>query len=77
MTTTLSATVVNGALQLDEPLTLPEQSRVQVTVIAEPQDEDEVTRRREVLRKFRAFSDARPIFSSGERLTRDQMHERH
>ncbi len=77
MTTPLNKTVVNGALQLDEPLTLPEQSRVKVTVTAEPKEGDEVARRREVLQKFRAFSDARPIFSSGERLTRDQMHERH
>ena len=73
MTTTHTATVVNGALQLDQPLKLPEHSRVQVTVAPIERD---VSRQLEALRNFRALSDATPIFSDLERLTRDELHER-
>lgn len=77
METTIDATVVDGALQLDEPVSLPDQSRVRVTVAEQPlPHESEVARRLEVLKKFRAWSDAHPIFSDGERLTRDQLHDR-
>ena len=68
MTSTLTATVVNGELQLDQPLELPEQSRVEITVAPIPRD---VSRQLEALRQFRALSDATPIFGDSERLTRD------
>ncbi len=75
MSTTHTATVVNGALQLDQPLELPEQSRVAITVIPLS---DEATRRRrkEALEKFFASVEETHFVSDGERLTREQMHER-
>ena len=73
MKTTHTATVVDGSLKLDDPLNLPEQSRVEITVapIAKVVD-----RKLEALRNFRALSDATPLFGAAERLTRDQLHER-
>ena len=77
MTKTLNATVVNGTMQFDEPLSLPEHSRVSVTVTSNEQPRsDEVSRRIEAVKKFRAWSDANPLFDDGERLTREQLHER-
>ena len=75
MTTTRTATVVNGTLQLDEPLELPEQSRV--TLVVTPQ-EDAATRqrRREAMQKFFALADEVHFVSDGEKFTRDQLHER-
>ena len=75
MTTTHTATVVNGALQLDEPLELPEQSRVTVTVTA-PTDEETRRRRRDAAEKFLASARETRFVSDGEKLTRDQLHER-
>ncbi len=75
MTQTRTATVVAGTLQLDEPLDLPEKSRV--TVAVTPQ-EDEATRqrRREAMKKFFESVDEVHFVSNGERFTREQLHER-
>ena len=73
MKTTHTATVVDGSLKLDDPLNLPEQSRVEITVAPIAKDVD---RKLEALRNFRALSDATPLFGAAERLTRDQLHER-
>ena len=73
MKTKHTATVVDGSLKLDDPLDLPEQSRVEITVAPIAKDVD---RKLEALRKFRDLSDATPLFGDAERLTRDQLHER-
>ena len=73
MKTRHTATVVDGSLKLDDPLDLPEQSRVEITIAPIEKDVD---RKLEALRKFRALSDATPLFGEAERLTRDQLHER-
>ena len=77
MTTTRTATVVNGTLQLDEPLELPEQSRVTVSVASpttSPHDAPS-SPQRQSLDEFFQFVDQLGI-RAGEHLTRDQMHER-
>lgn len=75
MTTTRTATVVNGALQLDEPLQLPEQSRVSVSVI--PHTDDSARRRRiATAEKFIQSVQETHFVSDGEKLTREQLHDR-
>lgn len=75
MTTTGMATVVNGTLQLDTPMDLPEQSRVKVTV--SPLTDDATQARRiKAFAEFRASVNEVNFKSDGERLTREQMHER-
>ncbi len=76
MTTTRTATVVNGNLKLDAPLELPEHSRVKVTVSAVVDDIPH-ERRMEAARKFFASVEETKFSRGGERLTREQMHERH
>ena len=73
MKTRHTATVVDGSLKLDDPLDLPEQSRVEITVALIAKDVD---RKLEALRKFLDLSDATPLFGETERLTRDQLQER-
>ncbi len=73
MKTTHTATVINGELKLDDPLELPEQSRVTVSVTP---IKPSMARQLEALRQFKAISDATPLFGEGRRLTRDELHER-
>lgn len=75
MTTTRTATVINGALQLDEPLHLPEESRVTVTVSNEAQGEVASASPRRPMSDFRQFVQGLQI-RSGEKLTRKQLHDR-
>ncbi len=78
MTKTLKATVVNGTLQLEEPLDLPEQSRVAVDVlVGEDASRIEITpeARRRAFNAFVALGD-RLQLRVGEHLTREQMHVR-
>ena len=70
MKTTHTATVINGALKLDDPLELPEQSPVTVSITPATDS----ARRKEILKKFFELSDETPLF--GEPLTREQLHER-
>lgn len=72
MKTTRTATVVNGTLKFDEPLDLPDLSRVEVTVATVP---DDAVRRHSAMEELFKLSDQLRI-RDGERLTRDQMHER-
>lgn len=73
MISQVNATVVHGALQLDQPLPLPDQSRVRVQI--EPIEEIGAG----WPQRFAAFQrlcDERPIDSGGRRWTRDELHER-
>jgi hypothetical protein len=65
-------TVNRGQLQLDEPLDLPDQSRVQVIVEL---NEDWRTRYRSGLEEFKRLIHERPIHA-GIRFTREELHER-
>lgn len=77
MTTRTTATVVDGQLQLDQPLPLPNQSRVNVVVESAtetPADwRERMTQGLESLQKLVA---EHPIGSGGVRFTREELHER-
>lgn len=78
MTTTINATVIDGALQLDEAIGLPDQSRVAVDItLATDSLPDDLPqeKRRKAFRDFVALGD-RLQLKIGETLTRDQMHDR-
>ena len=73
MTEHVTGTVVNGALQLDTPLTLPDRSRVTVHVEPLPMKEGEPSA------AFLAFCKLiaeRPIYSGEPRPTREELYER-
>lgn len=75
MTTTRKAIVINGGLQLDEPLHLPEQSRVSVAVTSAT-DDSARRRRKAAAESFIASVRETHFVSDGEKLTREQLHDR-
>ena len=72
MVTKLAATVIDGALLLDEPLRLPDQSRVTVTIEAAATSAGS----RAAFDAFKKYSDEHSVDSEGHRFTRDELHER-
>ena len=72
MRTQTTATVHHGRLELDEPLNLPDQSRVQVTVELH---QDWRSRYVSGLEQLRHLIREKPI-RAGVRFTRDELHER-
>lgn len=65
----------HGVLRPAEALSLPENTRLRVTVrqmtiVPTPESQEEG------LRRLRAIGDAGGIRMNGKRLTRDEMHER-
>jgi hypothetical protein len=72
MATQLTATVVGGVLKPDQPLSLPEQTRVNILI--EPiAKETEAVKGWEA---FRAWIVQNSVHGLGRRLTRDELHER-
>lgn len=81
MKQTLKATIVNGALQLDGPLDMPDRSRVEVTIEdrADVTTEAEPTppgERQKAFERFRKLTEEQPLHLGGNRFTREQLHER-
>ncbi len=74
MPTHLTATVVGGMLKPDQPLPLPDQARVKLTL--EPLDEWSPERARAAWEAMQARLRERPIHGGGVRYTRDELHER-
>lgn len=72
MQTDLIGTVLGGALKLDQPLSLPDQSRVRVTIQTIVSNEGW----RRALDSLHRLRRDRPIYSVGQRFTRDDLHER-
>jgi hypothetical protein len=73
MRTQTFATVEKGQLTLDEPLDLPDHSRVNLTV--EPVSDvriDPVV----AWQSLRQRVKERPVHSGGQHFTRDELHER-
>ncbi len=68
-----TATVVDGGLDLDVPLTLPDQSRVRVAV--EPLDNWRA-RFKTGLQEWKAYCQLHPVHAGRRRFTRDELHER-
>ena len=73
MKTETTGTVVGGALQLDERLDLPDNSRVRVAV--QPLEEWR-TRFQNGLNAWKQLRQDRPVNSGGRHYTRDELHER-
>lgn len=65
-----NATVLNGQIQLDTPVPLPDHSRVTVTVSEAP------TNAREAWERIKQRLRERPIYAGGQHFTRDELHER-
>jgi len=72
MRTELTGTILGGTLKLDQPLSLPDQSRVRVTI--QPVVSNEGWR--QALESLDRLRRDRPIRSGGLRYTRDELHER-
>lgn len=71
----VTATVVDGALKVDHPLNLPDNSIVRLTV--EPVSVPSITpEEEEAWDRFPKIIEERPINSGGCRFTRDELHER-
>ena len=74
MTTQITGTVIDGQLHLDQPLALPDQSRVTVTIVAQPVTS---ANRQQAFGTWWKYLDEHPIDSGGLRFTREELHERH
>lgn len=78
MTTELMGTVFGGRLELDQPLALPDNSRVTVVVRAGAEiPADWRERYIAGLEAWTKLIEERPIHSGGHRFTREELHERH
>jgi hypothetical protein len=73
MRTETTATVIDGGLQLDLRLDLPDQSRVRVAI--EPL-QGWKARFGAGLESWKALCQEHPIHAGGRRYTRDELHER-
>ena len=73
MKTQTTATVVDGMLKLDEPIDLPDDSSVRVTIEAV---EESQRRWQDALDALEQLKQERPIHSGSRRYTRDELHER-
>jgi hypothetical protein len=74
MNQVVTATVDNGVLRFDAPLGLPVGTRVKLSVelLAPDQLGDDEARD-----ELEQLSEEMSIDGSGQRMTRDQLHERH
>lgn len=73
MSMRVTGTIVDGVLKFDEPVSLPDQSRVSVTVEALVDVEQRLAAWNAIKERLRL----RPINSGGVHFTRDELHERH
>ena len=72
MRTQVTATLMNGMLKPDESVSLPDQTRVLLTI--EP-----ITERAESAVAWQELKNRlqqRPVHAAGKKFTRDQLHER-
>jgi len=74
MTTQIEATVTNGVLKPDQPLALPEQTRVRLTI--EPMEAWSPEKARAAWEAIQARLKERPIHGGGMHFSRDELHER-
>ena len=77
MITHTTGTVIEGQLQLNEPLMLPDGSRVAVTVEAVASvSADPREAFAKGLSAWKKLIQEHPVHSGGVRFTRDELHER-
>ncbi len=74
MTQETAATFENGVLVPDQPLSLSPHARVRVTV--NPLDDDDAARQK-AWAEIQQLWQTSTFNSEGDRLTREQLHERH
>jgi hypothetical protein len=74
MPTQITATVHNGMLKPDELLSLPEQTRVKLTI--EPIEEWSPAKARAAWEALQARLKERPLHLGGKRFTRDELYDR-
>ena len=68
-----TGTLIDGVVQLDKPINLPNHSRVSVSI--EPMSIDPA-QAQAAWESFKARIQQHPIHSSGRRFTREELHER-
>lgn len=77
MTTQVEATFTNGVLKPDQPLALPDQTRVRLTIEAvTPIEEWSPEKARAAWEAIQQRLRDRPIHSDGVHYTREELHER-
>jgi predicted DNA-binding antitoxin AbrB/MazE fold protein len=74
MTNQVHATLTNGMLKPDEPIPLPDQTRVRLTI--EPIETWSPEKAREAWEAIQARLKERPIDGGGVKYSRDELHER-
>jgi predicted DNA-binding antitoxin AbrB/MazE fold protein len=75
MTTQVDATFTNGILKPDQPIALPDQARVRLTI--EPIEGWSPEKARAAWEAIKLRLKERPIDGGGVKYTRDELHERH
>ena len=78
MVLTVTGSIVDGKLQLDEQIALPEKTRVQITIVPtlDVVTESQKQRGREAIAALKRIGDEHPLHSGGERFTREELYER-
>jgi hypothetical protein len=73
MTAHATGMLIDAVIQLDQPINLPNRSRVTLSI--EPLDEP-ACGSKSVFESFKKLIDEHPIRSGGQHDTRDELHER-
>ncbi len=73
MKSEITGTLIDGVVQLDEPVDLPNNSRVKVKIEPITYDPEKA---KEAFERWMKRTEERPIHSGGIRFTRDELHER-
>jgi predicted DNA-binding antitoxin AbrB/MazE fold protein len=77
MTTQVEATLINGVLKPDQPLSLPDQTRVRLTIESiDPIAEWSPEKAQAAWEAIQARLKERPIHGGGVHYSRDELHER-
>jgi hypothetical protein len=74
VTTHAIAVIENGQIKLSEPLALPENTKVQVTIA--PLDSDRLARVEAVKSMFAIF-DEHPIYGGTTKFSREELYDRY
>ena len=76
----VGATVVDGGLQLDQPVDLPNHSRVTITIApaaAAEIDPPTDAERRAAWERLKTWIDTHPVHGGGQKFNRDELYDRH
>jgi hypothetical protein len=77
MTTQIEATLIDGLLKPDQPLPLPDQTRVRLTIEPmTPIEEWSPEKARAAWEAIQQRLKEHPLHFGGKKFTRDELHER-